>query len=92
MFERARAAAGVSLDLRTGVAPHSLRAVDPAQMNELVAGVRSIDPAAPIHIHCAEQTKEVDDLRRLERDAPGPVAARAPARWMRAGASCTRLR
>ncbi|HTN27338.1 MAG TPA: formimidoylglutamate deiminase [Burkholderiales bacterium] len=61
MVERARAAAGVSLDLRTGVAPHSLRAVDPVQMNELLAGLRGIDPAAPIHIHCAEQTKEVDD-------------------------------
>jgi formimidoylglutamate deiminase len=38
-----------------------LRAVDPGQLDELVAGLRGIDPTAPIHIHCAEQTKEVED-------------------------------
>src|SRR2546425_278828 len=42
----------VSPDVRLGVAPHSLRAVDPASLRELVAAV----PAdAPIHIHAAEQ-------------------------------------
>ena len=61
MVERARGAAGTDADLKVGVAPHSLRAVAPAQLNELVAGLRAIDPAAPIHIHCAEQVKEVDD-------------------------------
>src|SRR6476659_8074201 len=39
-----------------GVAPHSLRAVTPAQL----AGVTALAPAAPVHIHAAEQTREVD--------------------------------
>jgi formimidoylglutamate deiminase len=41
-----------------GVAPHSLRAVTPEALAKIVrlAGV-----AAPIHIHAAEQTREVDD-------------------------------
>jgi formimidoylglutamate deiminase len=47
-----------SKDLNVGVAPHSLRAVDPASLKELIAG---IEPDMPIHIHAAEQTKEVDD-------------------------------
>ena len=61
MVDKARKAAHGDPDVRAGVAPHSLRAVDPAQLDELITGLRAIDPAAPIHIHCAEQTKEVDD-------------------------------
>ena len=48
-----------SKDIRAGVAPHSLRAVDPGALRELVAEVGD----APIHIHAAEQTKEVEDCR-----------------------------
>lgn len=45
-------------DIRLGASPHSLRAADPASLKELVAGL----PAeAPIHIHAAEQTREVDE-------------------------------
>jgi len=45
-------------DLKAGVSPHSLRAVDPGALKELVAAL----PAdAPIHIHAAEQTREVDE-------------------------------
>ena len=40
-----------------GVAPHSLRAVTP---DELTA-VAAMAAGAPIHIHIAEQTREVDD-------------------------------
>jgi formimidoylglutamate deiminase len=47
--------------LRIGIAPHSLRAVTPEMLNEAVGGLRSLDRTAPIHIHIAEQTKEVDD-------------------------------
>ena len=61
MVERARTASGADADVKTGVAPHSLRAVEPGQLAELVAGVHAIDSAAPIHIHCAEQVKEVED-------------------------------
>ena len=48
-------------DLRVGVAAHSLRAVSPTQLAALVAGITAIDRTAPIHIHAAEQRKEVDD-------------------------------
>jgi formiminoglutamate deiminase len=40
-----------------GIAPHSLRAVTP---NELTTAL-SIQPEVPIHIHIAEQRREVDD-------------------------------
>lgn len=50
----------VSPDVQLAVAPHSLRAVDPQALKDLVAAV----PAdAPIHIHAAEQTREVEDCR-----------------------------
>ncbi|MDG1751852.1 MAG: formimidoylglutamate deiminase [Thalassotalea sp.] len=44
-----------------GIAPHSLRAVDLASLNSAVEHVRALDEKAPIHIHIAEQQKEVDD-------------------------------
>ena len=47
-------------DVRAGVAPHSLRAVDPAALRELV---QALPADAPVHIHAAEQTKEVEDCR-----------------------------
>ena len=71
MVEKARKAVPGDPDVRTGVAPHSLRAVDPGQLDELLAGLRQIDPTAPVHIHCAEQTKEVDDC--IEWSGKRPV-------------------
>jgi formimidoylglutamate deiminase len=47
--------------VRIGIAPHSLRAVTPEQLAGAVAGLDALDPTAPIHIHIAEQTLEVDD-------------------------------
>jgi formimidoylglutamate deiminase len=47
-----------SADINAGVAPHSLRAVDPAALQELIAGV---DERTVIHIHAAEQTREVEE-------------------------------
>jgi formimidoylglutamate deiminase len=44
-----------------GIAPHSLRAVDKPSLDQAVKHVRSLDDKAPIHIHIAEQQKEVDD-------------------------------
>ncbi|AOB30965.1 N-formimino-L-glutamate deiminase [Bordetella sp. H567] len=46
---------------RLGLAPHSLRAVPPASLTEALDGLDAIDPTAPIHIHIAEQVKEVED-------------------------------
>ncbi len=40
-----------------GIAPHSLRAVTPGELAEVV----SIAEGAPIHIHAAEQIREVED-------------------------------
>jgi formimidoylglutamate deiminase len=48
-------------NFRLGLALHSLRAVRPETLPELVAAVRRDDAAAPIHIHVAEQVKEVED-------------------------------
>ena len=56
-----------SKDVRAGVAPHSLRAVDPGALRELVS---ALPPDAPIHIHAAEQTKEVEDCRRALGQRP----------------------
>ena len=60
--------------LRYGVAPHSLRAVAPAALDALRAGLHADDPLAPIHIHIAEQTREVED-------AVAHLGAR-PVRWL----------
>ncbi len=69
---------------RLGIAPHSLRAVAPEPLTELVNGIRQRDAGAPIHIHIAEQTKEVEDC--LAWSGQRPVAwllAHQPvdARW-----------
>jgi formimidoylglutamate deiminase len=45
---------------RVGLAPHSLRAVPPDSLREALAGLHAMDTAAPVHIHIAEQTAEVD--------------------------------
>jgi formimidoylglutamate deiminase len=45
---------------RLGLAPHSLRAVPPGSLREALAGLHAMDATAPVHIHIAEQTAEVD--------------------------------
>lgn len=70
MVESARAVAPDDPDVRVGIAPHSLRAADPASLAELVAGITMMDPSAPIHLHAAEQTKEVDDCRAWSGQRP----------------------
>ena len=55
-----------------GIAPHSLRAVDKPSLVEAVAHVRAKDAKAPIHIHIAEQQKEVNDC--LAHYGQRPVA------------------
>ncbi len=44
-----------------GTAPHSLRAVTPELLRDVLDGLNNLDDSAPIHIHIAEQTREVDD-------------------------------
>jgi formiminoglutamate deiminase len=57
LVERARALASRLPDARVGIAPHSLRAVTPNALTDLIA----VAGEGPIHIHIAEQQKEVDD-------------------------------
>ena len=56
MDDGRRAISGL-VDGRLGVAPHSLRAVTPQELHAVIAMVEE----GPIHIHAAEQTKEVED-------------------------------
>jgi formimidoylglutamate deiminase len=53
-----------------GIAPHSLRAVDLTSLTCAVEHVRSLDENAPIHIHIAEQQKEVDDCLAIYGKRP----------------------
>jgi len=48
-------------DRRLGIAPHSLRAARPERLAAAVAALDAIDPTAPVHIHVAEQPREVAD-------------------------------
>jgi len=48
-------------DRRLGIAPHSLRAARPDRLQAAIAALDGIDPTAPVHIHVAEQPKEVTD-------------------------------
>jgi len=52
---------GDSAQFRVGIAPHSLRAVTPETLRTAVNGVTALDPTAPLHIHIAEQQREVRD-------------------------------
>lgn len=49
-----------------GVAPHSLRAVTPSELAAVVA----MAPEGPVHIHAAEQTREVEDCRAWSGKPP----------------------
>jgi formimidoylglutamate deiminase len=69
---------------RVGVAPHSLRAVGPQALREVVAGMHAIDAHAPVHLHIAEQQQEVDDCVAWSGQRPVEwLLAQAPvdARW-----------
>ncbi|CAG9168973.1 formimidoylglutamate deiminase [Cupriavidus pinatubonensis] len=46
---------------RLGLAPHSLRAVPQQSLTHALAGLHAMDATAPVHIHIAEQQREVDD-------------------------------
>jgi formimidoylglutamate deiminase len=61
-------------DVRVGVAPHSLRAVPPDALRALVDGVQARDPGAPVHLHIAEQQREVDDCLAW--------SGQRPVRWL----------
>lgn len=60
--------------LRLGVAPHSVRQVPADQLRDCLSGIAEIDATAPIHIHVAEQIRDVEEHLRW-------VAAR-PVDWL----------
>ena len=70
LVERTRAIAASLPDACVGIAPHSLRAVTPQALRVVCAAV----PVGPIHIHAAEQVREVEDC----------IAAlgRPPVQWL----------
>ncbi|MBL8672842.1 MAG: formimidoylglutamate deiminase, partial [Alphaproteobacteria bacterium] len=49
--------------VRIGIAPHSLRAVTPQSLADAVLAVTQKDSTAPVHIHVAEQRKEVEGCK-----------------------------
>lgn len=55
----AAAIAGGPADNAIGMAPHSLRAVDPAGLSAILSQA----PSGPIHMHLAEQVAEVDEVQ-----------------------------
>ncbi len=69
--------------LRYGMAPHSLRAVTEAELTEALRRLDALDEEAPVHIHVAEQMKEVMDYLLWSGQRPvawlldhAPVSAR----------------
>jgi formimidoylglutamate deiminase len=50
-----------------GVAPHSLRAATPEELGQIV---RLVGASAPVHIHAAEQTREVEECFAWSRMRP----------------------
>ena len=80
LLEGARRAAADLPDAIVGIAPHSLRAVTPDELDAL----QRLAPAGPIHIHIAEQMREVEAC--LAWSGQRPVAwlldhAQVDARW-----------
>lgn len=53
-----------------GFAPHSLRAVSPEMLREGTAAVQKLLPDAPVHIHAAEQTGEVESCLAWSNKRP----------------------
>jgi formimidoylglutamate deiminase len=75
LFEESRALLDPARRESIGVAPHSLRAVTPDELE----AVAKLAPDGPIHIHAAEQVKEVEDCLAV-------LDAR-PVRWLLDNAS-----
>jgi formimidoylglutamate deiminase len=65
-----QALAHLPADAVLGIAPHSLRAVKPAELKVLIDGV----PKGPVHIHVAEQLAEVEEVSAM--------MGKRPVRWL----------
>ncbi len=62
-----RAETGGHFLRRLGIAPHSLRAVTPDLLRTVIGGIES---NSPVHIHVAEQVKEVEDCLAFSGQRP----------------------
>src|SRR3546814_12631756 len=80
IVETLRRRHGDDPQIRIGIAPHSLRAVTPDLLTAAVAGLDAMDAGPPIHIHIADQTKEVDDRSEERRVGQGCVST-GRSRW-----------
>ncbi|MEQ8665832.1 MAG: formimidoylglutamate deiminase [Rhodospirillales bacterium] len=58
---------GTNPNVAVGLAPHSLRAVTPELLADALDGLAD---GAPVHVHIAEQTKEVDDCLKWSGSRP----------------------
>ena len=66
LMDASRAAIAPLGDANIGVAPHSLRAVTPEELRDIVP----LAQGGPIQIHAAEQTKEVEDCLAWSKARP----------------------
>jgi len=66
LMESSRKAVAGLPDAQVGIAPHSLRAVTPDELDAILP----LADSGPIHIHAAEQMKEVDDCRAWSEKRP----------------------
>ncbi len=73
LLQRLVADCGTDPQIALGVAPHSLRAASTEQIRQAVAELRGILPRAPVHIHVAEQLREVEEC--LAHTGRRPVEA-----------------
>jgi formimidoylglutamate deiminase len=60
LVERLHRAAAAAEGTAIGYAPHSLRAVDESELTEMLSHRSSHAPDAPVHVHIAEQRREVE--------------------------------
>ena len=67
IYDALRASAEGHALRRVGISPHSLRAVTPELLRDVIGG---LDAGSPIHVHVAEQTKEVDDCLSYSGQRP----------------------
>jgi formiminoglutamate deiminase len=70
LFEESRRALGRLPDAGLGLAPHSLRAVTPDDL----AAILPLAGSGPVHIHAAEQVREVEDCLAW--------SGRRPVQWL----------
>jgi formimidoylglutamate deiminase len=79
-----RSAAMADPDVRAGIAPHSLRAADLDSIRAAVGQLHHDTPDAPVHVHVAEQTREVEEVLAYHGRRPVALLAETvglDARW-----------